>query len=79
MLEIIMTRKSGEHLYAEHWTAVSTSLGLISRAHRDFHHWRSNQQSQYAEAEPLPPDHWFMPHISDAVLTSQGKLHHHLT
>ena len=50
--EITMTRKSGTHLHqhTEHWTAVSTLLGLISSAHRDVHHWRSNQQPQYAEA-----------------------------
>ena len=35
--------------HTEHWTAVSTLLGLISSAHRDLH-----QQPQYAEAETLP-------------------------
>ena len=43
--------------HTEHWTAVSTLLGLISSAHRDLHHWKSNQQPQYAEAETLPPGH----------------------
>ena len=56
--------------HIEHWTAVSTLLGLINIAHRDLHHWRSNQQAQYAEAETLPLDHRFMPHISDVELTS---------
>ena len=28
-----MTRKSGKHLHAEYWTAVSTLLGLTSSAH----------------------------------------------
>ena len=38
-----MTRKSGQHSmqYTEHWTAVSTFLGLISSAYHDLHHWRS--------------------------------------
>ena len=49
-LRITMTRKSGKHLHVKHWTAVSTLLGLISSAHRDLHHWGSNQQPQYAEA-----------------------------
>ena len=40
--------------HMEHWTAASTLLGLISSAHRNLHHWRSNQQPQYAEAETLP-------------------------
>ena len=61
-----MTRKSGKHLHAKHWTAVSTLLGLISSTHRDLHHWRSNQQPQYAEAETLPLGRRFMPHISNA-------------
>ena len=69
MLEITMTRKSGKHLHTEHWTAVSTLLGLISSTHRDLHHWRSNQQPRYAEAETLPLGHRFMPHITDAELT----------
>ena len=28
-------------LHTEHWTAVSTLLGLISSVHRDLHHWKS--------------------------------------
>ena len=63
--------------HTEHWTAVSTLLGLINSAHRVFHRWRSNQQPQYAEAETLPLGHWFMPHITDAELTSHGKLRDH--
>ena len=77
MLEITLTRKSCKH--SEHWTAVSTILGLISSAHRDLHHWRSNQQPQYAEDETLPLGHRFMPHISDTELTSHGKVRNHLT
>ena len=65
--------------YTEHWTFVSTLLGLISSVHCDLHHWRSNQQPQYAEAETLPLGHRFMPHVSDAELTSYGKLRDHLT
>ena len=61
----------------EHWTAVSTLLGLISSAHCDLYHWRSNQQPQYAEAETLPLGHRFMPQISDVELTSDGKLRDH--
>ena len=71
-----MTRKSGTHLHKKRWTAVSILLGLISSAHRDLHHWRSNHQPQ---AETLPLGHSFMPHISDAELTSHGKLRDHLT
>ena len=65
--------------HTEHWTAVSTLLGLISSAHCDLHLWRSNQQPQYAEAETLPLGHQFIPHISDVELTSHDKLHDHLT
>ena len=74
MFEITMTRKSGKHLHAKHWTAVSILLGLISRAHRDLHHRRSNQQPHYEEAETLPQGHRFMPHISDAELTMNHDL-----
>ena len=63
--------------HTEHWTAVSTLLGLISRAHRDLHHWRSNQQPQCAEAETLIQGLGFMQHISDAELTSHGELRDH--
>ena len=77
-IEITMIRKSGTHLHTEHWTAVSTLFGLISSAHRDLHHWRSNQQPQYAEAETLPLGHWFMPRINDTELTSRGKFRDHL-
>ena len=56
----------------EHGTAVSTLLGLISSAHRDLHHWRPNQQPQYAEVKTLPLGHQFMSNISDAELTSHG-------
>ena len=74
-----MTRELGEHRHATHWTAFSNFLGLISSAHRDLHHWRLNQQPQFAEAETLPLGHWFKPHISDAELTSHGELYDHLT
>ena len=39
----------------EHWIAVSTLLGLITSAHRNLHHQRSNQQPQYAETETHKP------------------------
>ena len=71
-----MIRKSGKHLHAKHWTAVSTLLSLISSARRDRHHWRSNQQPQYAEAETLLLGHLFMPHISVAELTSYGVIYY---
>ena len=58
--------------YTEHWTAVSTLLGLINSAYRDLHHWRSNQQPQNAEAETLLLGHRFISHISDAELTSHS-------
>ena len=48
-------------------------LGLISSAHRHLHHWRSNKQPQYAEAETLPLGHRFMLRISDAEWTSHDK------
>ena len=32
--------------HTEHWTAVSTLLGLISSAYRDLHQWRSNHRMQ---------------------------------
>ena len=41
----------------EDWTDVSTLLGLISSAYRDLHHWISNQQPQYTEAEILSLGH----------------------
>ena len=65
--------------HMEHWIAVSTFLGLISSAHRDLRHCRSNQQPQYAETETLPLGYWFMPRVSDTELTSHGKLRDHLT
>ena len=39
-------RRTPTHDIREHWTAVSTLLGLISSVYRNLHHWRSNQQSQ---------------------------------
>ena len=65
-LENIISRKSGKHLHATHGTAVSTEVGLSSSARRDLHHWRSNQQPQFAEAETLPLGNRFMAHIGDA-------------
>ena len=40
-----MIRKSGKHpvRYTEHWTAVSTLLGLISSVYPDHYDWKSNQ------------------------------------
>ena len=67
-----MTRKSGKHPRVTYGAAVSTLLDIISSAHRNFHHWRSNQQPQNAEAETLPLGHRFIPRISDAELTSHG-------
>ena len=64
-----MTRKSGKHPHA--------TYGALNSAHRDLHHWRSNQQPHYAEAETLPLGHWFMPRISDPELTSHDKLRDH--
>ena len=74
-----MTWKSGKHLHTEHWTAALTLLGSISSAHHDLHHWRSNQQPHYAEAETLPLGHWLPLLISEAELTSLGELCDHLT
>ena len=37
--------------HTEHWIAVSTLLGLISSAYRDFHHWTLNKWLQIAEAK----------------------------
>ena len=67
--KIIMTRKSGKHLRATYGTPVSILSGLLSSIHRNLHHWRSNQQPQYAEAENLPLGHRFMSHISGTELT----------
>ena len=67
-----MARKSGKHLRVTYGTAVSTLLGFISSVHRNLHHWWSNQQLQYAEAETLPLGHQFMSRISDAELTSHS-------
>ena len=58
--------------HSEHWTAVSTLLGLISSAHHDLHHWRSNQQSPKADAETLPLGHRFISYVSDAELITHG-------
>ena len=63
--------------HTEHWTAVSTLLGVISSAHHDLHDWRSNQQPQYAEGEPQPLGRRLMPHISDTELSSHGELRDH--
>ena len=35
----------------EHWTAVSTFLGVLSWLYRNPHHWRSNQQPQIVVPE----------------------------
>ena len=74
-----MTRKSGKHLYAT-YGALNSCFDLI-RFHQQgtpwSHHWRSNQQPQYAETETLLLGHRFMPHIIDAELTSHGELRDH--
>ena len=36
------------HDIREHWTAVSTLLGLISSVYLNLHHWISNQRPQIA-------------------------------
>ena len=36
------------HDIREHWTGVSTLLGLISSVYSNLHHWRSNQRPQIA-------------------------------
>ena len=59
--------------HTEHWTDVSTLLGLISSAYLDLYHWRSKQQPQNAETETPPLSHQSMPHISDAKTTSHRK------
>ena len=41
-------RRTPTHDIREHWTAVSTLLGLISSVYRNLHHWRSNQRPQIA-------------------------------
>ena len=64
-----MTRKSGTHVHVTYGIAVSTLLGRVSSAHRNLHHWTSNQQPQYAKPETLPLGHRFMSHVSDAELT----------
>ena len=56
--------------YKEHWTAISTIFGLITSAQNDLHHWRSNQQPQYAETESLPLGHRFMAYTSDPELSA---------
>ena len=41
-------RRTPTHDIREHWTAVSTLLGLISSVYRNLDHWRSNQRPQIA-------------------------------
>ena len=41
-------RRTPTHDIREHWTAVSTLLGLISNVYRNLYHWRSNQWPQTA-------------------------------
>ena len=50
-------RRTPTHDTREHWTAVSTLLGLISSVYRNLHHWRSNKRLQIA----VPNQHWFIP------------------
>ena len=68
-IRIIMTRKFGKHLHTEQ---LFRHYGVyINSAQRDLHHWRSNRQPLYAEAETLPLGHRFMSHITNyAELTS---------
>ena len=42
-------RRTLTHDIRKHWTAVSTSLGLISGVYRDLHNWESSQRPQIAE------------------------------
>ena len=48
-------RRTLAHKIQEHWTAVSTLLGLISSVYCDLLHWKSNQRQQNAE---LKLYHW---------------------
>ena len=41
-------QRTPTHDIQEHWTAVSTLLGLISSVYHNLHHWRSNQRPQIA-------------------------------
>ena len=66
-LEITMTRKSGTHLHVT-YGALNSLIGLIISTHRDLHHWRSNQQPQYAEAETLPLGHRFMARLVGSLV-----------
>ena len=73
LIKLSENRANTHMQHTEHWTAVSTLLGLISSAYHNLHHLWSNQQPQNAETELLPMGRQFMPHISDAKLTSHGK------
>ena len=53
------------------WLSQLVNFKNAICAHRDLHHWRLNPQPQYAETETLPLGHRFMPHISEAELTSR--------
>ena len=46
-------RRTPTHDIREHWTPVSTWLGLISSVYRNLPHWRSNQWPQIAVADFL--------------------------
>ena len=62
-----MTRKSGKHLHVTYGT-LNSCFDLIG-SHQQWTPW---SPPQYAEAETLLLGHRFMPHISDAELTSYG-------
>ena len=46
VFETQMIQKPNKWVEREHWTSVSTLLGLISSVYRNIHHWRSNQRLQ---------------------------------
>ena len=56
----------------EHWTAVSTLLGLISSVYHNLYHLRSNQRPQIAVPK-LQMSHQFISHTSDTKSTSHGN------
>ena len=60
----------------EHWTAVSTLLGLISSVYCNLHHWRSNQRPQKCtdcSAKTLQLSHQFISYANDAKSRLFGR------
>ena len=49
-------RRTPTHDIREHWTAISTLLGLVSSVYRNLHHWRSNLKNKknYIHLFPCP-------------------------